>query len=263
MANLYDYKSLMAGLWLDLDSPDIHHPRADLMLQKCGDVGQALHNELQNTSVGWDVTSVVVPVNNYDTRYLVQVVRLGAAVRLSAVNRTGWNEGGSFDIDIVDRQTVAAFRGGRYVPGSAWSFAGIEYSTATVAILEWENGSPYIEFFGSVDADAYEYRLWYDVGAIESPTLGANFLPQVQQFHPYARALIGAALIGYCQWSRLSVGDAEKDRIIMRDRRRELGENLLAQASFHKKSWDIFKLTNREGGSEQPRGYGDWLEGNW
>lgn len=257
--NNYDYKSMIAGVWLDLDDPDIHRPRLDLIMQRCGDVGQELHNDLQNTAFGWSVSSVTIAVNNYATRYLVPAPNYGKAIRLSATPRSNLDLR-PFDIDIVNRQTVHAFSSGGYVPGSSWNFSGIWFAGDTVAIVEFENGNAYVEFFGAIDADNYDYKLWYDVGRINDSQLTDLFLPQAQAFHPYARLKISLGLIGYCCWGRLTVDDKEKDLKTMRQARQDLRGDLMLQVASNKPSWDIFKLSGVEGGDERALGYGDWAE---
>lgn len=265
MPQNYDYRSMMAGVWLDLDSPDQHSPSADLILQSCGDVAQELQNDMTNTAVGWDVASTPIAVNTVDSRYGINVTDLGKAIRLSATSLNSLDPY-CFDVDLVDRQTARAFTKSTYSPGSLWTFAGISYLGGTVAVIEYEAGNPMVEFFGPVDPNLYEYRLWYDKGTVQQdPQLSDRFLPQVKAFHPYARLMISLGCVSYCWWSKLSVGTKKEDLAVMGSRRQELQTSLALKVARQKPSWDNFKLTSHEGGDEKARGFADWQEswGGW
>lgn len=256
----YSYRDLIVGVLRDLDEPDQHHPTVDQILQACGDVGQQLHNQLQNTSIGWDVASTLLPVPNGTGRYIISAPNFGKALRLTVQTTDGvWT--GERQIDIVDRQNLLAFQSGSYTIAQSDSFG--PFFQDAVAVLEYENGTPFIELRPDVNFSGASLKLWFETSTIPEATTEDNFLPQARNFHPYARTLIALRCLPYATWSNLVEPGAtrEQKNAEWRKRRAELKEMLAAFAVENRDDWTEFITTNRQTGAIRPRAYADHLEG--
>jgi hypothetical protein len=256
----YSYRDLIVGVLRDLDEPDQHHPTVDQILQACGDVGQQLHNQLQNTSIGWNVASTPLPVPSGTGRYLIAAPNFGKALRLTAEFNDG-NWQGEYQIDFTDRQNLSAFFKGNYSFASHDSFGS--FYTEQVAVLEYENGAPVIQLYPDTVNPGMNYKLWYEVG--ETPQISSteeNFLPQVSNFHPYARTLISLRCLPYSEWTNLVTPSAtrEQKNAEWRKRREELRQSLAAFAVEQREDWSEYITTNRQTGSMQARAYADTLD---
>lgn len=256
----YSYRDLIVGVLRDLDEPDQHHPTVDQILQACGDVGQQLHNQLQNTSIGWNVASTPLPVPSGTGRYLIAAPNFGKALRLTAEFNDG-NWQGEYQIDFCDRQNLSAFFKGNYSFASHDSFGA--FYTEQVAVLEYENGAPVIQIYPDTVNPGMNYKLTYEVGTTpEISSTEEDFLPQVRNFHPYARTLISLRCLPYATWSNLVEPNAtrEQKNAEWRKRRAELQSMLSAFALETRDDWSEYITTNRQTGSMRARGYADELE---
>jgi hypothetical protein len=167
---------------------------------------------------------------------------------------------GEYQIDFTDRQNLSAFFKGNYSFASHDSFGS--FYTEQVAVLEYENGAPVIQLYPDTVNPGMNYKLWYEVG--ETPQISSteeNFLPQVSNFHPYARTLISLRCLPYSEWTNLVTPSAtrEQKNAEWRKRREELRQSLAAFAVEQKSDFDEYITTNRQTGSMRPRAYADWL----
>lgn len=256
----YNYRQLISGVLVDLDDPDIHHPTVEQILQVCGDVGQMFHNQLQNTSVGWGVSSVILPPTDDNGRALVTPPNFGKALRLIVRSQSGsWL--GVRQIDIVDRQNLLDFQRGIYQWPTQQGYG--PFTTSQVAILEHDaQGRPYIEFNPATTLQDAEYVLYYETATTPDPTLGGDFAPQVKAFHPYARLKISMHCLPYAQWTRevKDIGDPVARFKITQAKREELRKSLGLAIVEHQQDWDEYITTNRQTGASRPRLYADWYE---
>ncbi len=256
----YSYRDLIVGVLRDLDEPDQHHPTVDQILQACGDVGQQLHNQLQNTSIGWNVASTPLPVPSGTGRYLIAAPNFGKALRLTAqFNNGNWQ--GEYQIDFCDRQNLSAFYDGTYSFTNTDAFG--PFYTEQVAVLEYENGNPVIQLYPDNTNSGMSFTLWYEIGTTpEISSTEEDFLPQVRNFHPYARTLISLRCLPYSQWSNIVEPGAtrEQKNAEWRKRRDELRQSLAAFAVEQKDDWDNYITTNRQTGSMRAHGYAESIE---
>ena len=253
-----NFDRLIGEVRTDLLNPDDYGPSDDFILQKAGDVIQNRHMEQQNTGVGWSMGSYDIRTQAGLPSYTVGLdAQFGKPVRIHTIDPSDPYHV-TRKVDIVDRQQVD-----NYYQGSDRAFVGAEHHTAVLAVVEWQAGQPRITFIPTPNGAA-SYRVWYDVGEVADPTLGA-ILPVSPPLHRYIRISTSSACVPAASWQRLLGSNAakmepERKMALMERQQGVIMGGLVRQEAQFAAAYEDYIQTSFQPGTGSPHGYADYAE---
>jgi hypothetical protein len=253
---MFDYDRLIGEVRLDCHEPEAHGPNDDLIMQKSGDVAQLLVNELANAPPGWSQRFHDLEVQPDVAIYAIPIEPFSKPVRIHTINPDDKFHK-TRKIEWCDRQNEDEF-----YQGPVTGLTGWPPHTARLMVLWWDQQTPPAPLAPTpqrlvaqlevipVPVEAAKYRIWFNTGAIPEPSQN-TVAPIPAEWFRYWRIKTSLLTLRYCHWKG-------RDQQARKDEIATIEPVLVGQVAEYKAAWDLFKLTNKVGGSQEPNAYAEW-----
>jgi hypothetical protein len=253
---MFDYDRLISEVWEDCGKPEHHAPGDDLIMQKAGDVAQLLVNELANAPPGWSQRFHDLDVVANQAIYPLPIEPFSKPVRIHTIDPDDIYHV-TRKVEWCERQNLDEFYFGQTTALTGWP-----KHTARLMVISWDQQTPppplaptpqrlvaQLEV-APVPIEAARYRIWYNTGAIPEPSQN-TVAPIPAEWYRYWRIETSLLTLRYCHWKG-------RDQVARKDEIATIEPVLLRQSKQFKDAWELFKLTNKVGGSQEPNAYAEW-----
>lgn len=246
----FDYDQLIAGVRLDLLEPDEWRPSDDFILQKAGDVVQALVTESANTQAEWAQRSTEATQGQNEQELIL--------------NNIGSDYGKPVRVEVFDPQRPR-LRPTKVELLGIHNRDSVPSGLDAASFFRREDGTPVLRFLEPAVRQR-ELRIWWEWGELPGVALG-SIMPVIHPLHRYTRVLTSLACVGTAWWSALAANlDEAKAEVAMQPRRAAIvgdalkGAGLAGQAVQMREAWSNYKWSSRQAGEGYIGGYADEFE---
>lgn len=214
-----------------LDSPRVQHPSMLQLVTIATQQVQQFHNELQNTSVPWNINSTILSVGPNVDEYLLAAPDFGK-VRYILTEDTAAN----FlprEVRIADPENFDHFGAGVRMP-----FITDKHNAIAMAFYG-QYGSPqgrYVKVT-PVPRVAADYRIFYDVGPYSPGGLGEDLI--MPEFHHLLVSRVVLAALPYAQWEGL-------EPVENVDKRARLGDTIQQSNQLFEDAFERYRTNQRQ-----------------